>query len=69
METPIELDFQGIDAREAVCDAINKQIEQLEERFGRVTEAASCSMRPAGITAPAVYTRSTSGLRCREDVK
>ena len=37
METPVELDFQGMDAMPAIRDSINKQIAQLEERYGRVT--------------------------------
>ena len=37
METPVELDFQGMDGKPAPREAIAKQIALLEERFGRVT--------------------------------
>ena len=37
METPVQVDFQGMKATEQVRDAINKHVSELEERFGRVT--------------------------------
>lgn len=37
MDIPVEIDFQGMDAKPAVRDSIEKQIAQLEERGGRVT--------------------------------
>ena len=37
METPIQVDFQGMKATEQVRDAINKHIVELEERCGRLT--------------------------------
>ena len=37
METPVELDFQGMDGKPAPREVIAKQIALLEERFGRVT--------------------------------
>lgn len=37
METPIEIDFQGMAANPNVQDAIAKHVTQLEERFGRIT--------------------------------
>jgi ribosome-associated translation inhibitor RaiA len=37
METPVELDFQGMDGKPATRDTVEKQIAALEERFGRVT--------------------------------
>src|SRR4051812_22285560 len=48
METPIELDFQGMDAKPAYCEAINKQIGQLEERFSRVTAGRIAVKGPGG---------------------
>lgn len=37
MQTPLELDFQGMDPTQAARDAIEKQIAQLEAVFGRMT--------------------------------
>lgn len=37
METPVQIDFQGIDARPDLRSAVDRHIAQLEERFGRVT--------------------------------
>jgi len=37
METPVEIDFQGMAANPNVRDAIEKHVSQLEERFGRIT--------------------------------
>ena len=37
METPVEIDFQGMAANPSVRDTIAKHVTQLEERFGRIT--------------------------------
>jgi len=37
METPVQIDFQGMDADPRVHAAIAKHVEQLEQRFGRIT--------------------------------
>ncbi len=37
MQTPLELDFQGIDPAPATRDAVEKQIAHLEALFGRIT--------------------------------
>jgi ribosome-associated translation inhibitor RaiA len=37
METPVHIDFQGSEPIEKVRDAIEKQVHELEERFGRIT--------------------------------
>jgi hypothetical protein len=37
METAVEIDFQGMDAKPAVRESIENQIAQLEERGVRVT--------------------------------
>lgn len=37
METPVQIDFQGMDAKPEIRSAIVKHVAQLEERFGRVT--------------------------------
>jgi hypothetical protein len=36
MSTPVEIDFQGMDAQPAVRDAVIKHIAQFEKRFGPV---------------------------------
>jgi ribosome-associated translation inhibitor RaiA len=37
MQTPIQIDFQGMNAKPDIRSAIAKHVEQLEERFGRIT--------------------------------
>jgi ribosome-associated translation inhibitor RaiA len=37
METPVQIDFQGMKATAEIHDAIDKQIMELETRFGRLT--------------------------------
>ena len=37
MQTPVQIDFQGIDASAATREAIEQQVAQLEERCGRIT--------------------------------
>ena len=37
METPVQIDFQGIEEKADLCGAVDRHIAQLEERFGRVT--------------------------------
>ena len=37
METPVEIDFQGMPAQPSIRDAIAKHIDELERRFGRIT--------------------------------
>src|SRR3974390_511670 len=36
METPVEIDFQGMPAQPSIRDAIAKHIDELERRFGRI---------------------------------
>ena len=37
METPLQIDLQGIDARPDIRAEIDKHVAQLEERSGRIT--------------------------------
>ncbi len=37
METPVEIDFQGMPAQAPIRNAITKHIGELEQRFGRIT--------------------------------
>lgn len=48
MQTPVEIDFQGMDANPEVRAAIDKQVAQLEERFGRITAGRIVLRAPSG---------------------
>jgi cold shock CspA family protein/ribosome-associated translation inhibitor RaiA len=48
MQTPVEIDFQGLDAKPELRSAIEKHIAQLEERFGRVTAGRVMLKAPGG---------------------
>ena len=48
MQTPIEIDFQGMDAMPAVRASIEKHVAQLEQRFGRVTACRIVLKGPGG---------------------
>ncbi len=48
METPAQIDFQGMDASDRVRDEIANQIEALEQRFGRVTSCRVVVKAPSG---------------------
>jgi ribosome-associated translation inhibitor RaiA len=37
METPVEIEFQGLDATPATRQSIASQLKKLEERYGRIT--------------------------------
>jgi cold shock CspA family protein/ribosome-associated translation inhibitor RaiA len=48
METPVEIDFQGMDATPEVRGAIAKHVGQFEERFGRLTAVRVVVKAPSG---------------------
>jgi cold shock CspA family protein len=48
MQTPVEIDFQGLEAKPELRSAIDKHIAQLEERFGRVTAGRIVVKGPGG---------------------
>jgi cold shock CspA family protein/ribosome-associated translation inhibitor RaiA len=48
MQTPVEIDFQGLDVKPELRSAIDKHIAQLEDRFGRVTAARVMLKGPGG---------------------
>ena len=48
METPVQIDFQGMDANPRLRAAISKHVAQLEERFGRVTAGRVVLKAPGG---------------------
>lgn len=48
MQTSIEIDFQGMDARQEIRTAIAKHVAELEQRFGRVTACRTVLKAPGG---------------------
>jgi cold shock CspA family protein/ribosome-associated translation inhibitor RaiA len=48
MQTPIEIDFQGMDARPNIRIAIAQHAADLEQRFGRVTACRVVLKAPGG---------------------
>ena len=48
METPVQLDFQGLDARLEMRAAVDRHVSQLEQRFGRVTAGRVVLKAPGG---------------------
>lgn len=48
METPVEIDFQGVEADPRVRSAIATHVTQLEERFGRITAGRVVLKGPGG---------------------
>jgi len=48
MQTPLEIDFQGMDADAGVRDIIAKHVEELEQRSGRITAARVVLKAPGG---------------------
>ena len=48
MQTPIEVDFQGIDATPETRAAIDKHVAVMEDRFGRVTAGRVVVKAPSG---------------------
>jgi len=48
METPVEIDFQGMDAKADVRETIAKHVALLEDRFGRITAGRVVLKAPGG---------------------
>jgi cold shock CspA family protein len=48
METPVEIDFQGVEPDERVRSVIATHVRQLEERFGRITAGRVVLKGPSG---------------------
>ena len=48
METPLQIDLQGIDARRDIRAEIDKHVAQLEERSGRITAGRVVVKAPSG---------------------
>jgi hypothetical protein len=48
MNTPVEIDFQGMDAQPAVREAVIKHIAQFEKRFGPIAGGRVVLKSPSG---------------------
>jgi cold shock CspA family protein/ribosome-associated translation inhibitor RaiA len=48
MQTPLEVDFQGMARTQQIHDAIAKHVAQLEQRYGRVTSCRVALKGPGG---------------------
>jgi len=48
MQTPVQIEFKGIDATERVREAITAHVADLEARFGRVTACRVMLQAPSG---------------------
>jgi hypothetical protein len=48
MQTPIKLDFQGMDATQGIRGAVATHVSQLEERFGGATAGRVVLKAPSG---------------------
>jgi cold shock CspA family protein len=48
MQTPVEIDFQGMDATPEIRTAIAKHVDELEQRCGRVTAGRVVLKAPGG---------------------
>ena len=60
MSTPVEIDFQGMDAQPAVRDAVIKHIAYFERRFGPIAGGRVVLKSPRGAkigetSAPGLY--------------
>jgi cold shock CspA family protein/ribosome-associated translation inhibitor RaiA len=48
MQTPLQVDFQGVPKTPQIKDAIEKHVAQLEQRYGRVTSCRVALRAPGG---------------------
>jgi sigma 54 modulation/S30EA-like ribosomal protein len=48
METALQIDLQGVDAKDQIHAAITKHVAQLEERSGRITAGRVTVKAPGG---------------------
>lgn len=48
MQTPVEIDFQGMDARPELHSTIADHVDELEQRYGRVTACRVVLKGPGG---------------------
>jgi cold shock CspA family protein len=55
METPVEIDFQGMPAQPQLRDTIAKHVSQLEQRFGHITAGRVVLKAPGGHHRTGLY--------------
>ncbi|MDB5650789.1 MAG: DNA-binding protein, partial [Hyphomicrobiales bacterium] len=48
MQTPVEIDFQGMDSKPQLQEIIEKHVAELETRFGRMTACRVVLKAPGG---------------------
>lgn len=48
MQTPVQIDFQGFDARQDARSAIEEHVSELENRYGRITSCRVVLKGPGG---------------------
>src|SRR5450759_4636828 len=48
MQTPVEIEYQGMEARPHIQTALAKHVDDLEQRFGRVTACRVVLKAPGG---------------------
>lgn len=48
METPVQIDIQGVEPRQDVRGAVRDHVAQIEQRFGRVTAGRVVLKAPGG---------------------
>jgi len=48
MQTPVEIDFQGMDARLDIRSAIAERVSELEQQYGRATACRVVLKAPGG---------------------
>ena len=48
MQTPVEIDFQGMDARPEIRSAIAEHVSELERQYGRATACRVVLKAPGG---------------------
>ena len=65
METPVHIDFQGMEPKEKLHAAIARHVAELEKRFGRITGCRVVLNVQGNTTRPAVCSRFICGSHCR----
>lgn len=55
METPVEIDFQGMPAQPQLRDTIAEHVSQLEQRFGHITAGRVVLKAPGGHHRTGLY--------------
>jgi ribosome-associated translation inhibitor RaiA len=48
METPVQIEFKGLDANDRLREVIKTHVDELESRFGRVTACRIMVQAPSG---------------------